>query len=155
MICIVLSCSNSGGNPDDNIGVSKNYYIKANFNGVNKIFSKELGAHLGLEGTKLSVFAKESDANFPQFELEIWRESGNIEIDTYIENNDFYSIKSIYNINGFTLFNNFNDIEDFKITISSISATEVKGCFVGLITKNDDTNENIIITNGEFYAPLN
>lgn len=148
-ITLLLSCSKD----DSTTTNTPSYYIKAKFNGEQKVFSNLVIGQKGLNGNNLVhlTLGAVNGSSFPAYDIEIWNLEGTISAGIYSEAN--FDIESRYALDGFTRYNNFsNDIEDYKVTITSISATEVKGNFEGTITKN--AGENIIITEGEFYVPL-
>ncbi len=146
---LLLSCSK-----DDSTNTNaSSYYIKAKFNGEQKVFSNLVTGQKGLNGNNLVhlTLGAVNGSSFPTYDIEIWNLNGIISTGTYLETD--FDIQSRYVLDGSTNFNNFNnEINDYKVTITSISATEVKGNFEGTITKN--AGENIAITEGEFYVPL-
>jgi hypothetical protein len=140
----LFSCKkeNAGG-PD---------HLTAKFNGTEVDFSDALAAEKYLDpsnGYTLSVLGMGGTTNdpLPSFDLMIHDDS---EISTKTYNRPTDAVSSTYTD---TNLDNYNAGDQFTITISSITDTEVRGTFSGKMIKSG-SGEVVDVTEGSFRAKI-
>ena len=147
-----ISCSKNDTTPKP----SNSYFVKAKLNGEMKTFTYQAQAQKGMKnGNFVHVpfgASQNEEPPFPQFSLEIWNLDGNITPGVYSETE--YLIMGRYSIDGENLYNNVNDIDDFKIRVTSITEKEFKGTFEGTLTNDSNSDLVLKVTEGEFFVPF-
>ncbi len=137
-------------------GIGPDYYIKAKFDGKERVFKSLVTGQKGLENDKivhLVMGASESDGNsFPAYDLEIWNLNDEIKAGGQYRENEINLI-SRYATDGFTKYNNVNNsVQDFQIKIERLETGRVSGTFSGTITNSN--GQDLVISEGEFNCPI-
>lgn len=152
-IFIIFSSCSSDSNEDNNN--STNYFIKAKVNGQSVNLNYLVQAtQFGTGNNKtLKLYAGNSLANtYPFFSFEIDNLSkistGNYNRATNITLFQFYNNKQV----GYGDYD-VNNTNDFSLQITEVTSAYVKGTFQGVLWEEENLDENIIVTEGEFYLP--
>lgn len=152
-ICLMFSSCSSDSNGENNN--STNYFIKAKVNG--QMINLNYLAQATLFGTgndkTLKLYAGNSLTNiYPFFSFDIDNISqvstGNYSRATNITLFQFYNS----NQEGYGDYD-VNNTNDFSLQITEVTDTYVKGTFQGVLWEEENLNESIIVTEGEFYLP--
>ena len=148
---VLFSCEKEK-NASTSSSASGAYHLTAKFNGTLIDFSASLAAEKYLDpsnGYTISVLGigGTTNSSLPSFDFIIQSDS-EIKAKTYNESSDgmlvSYSDKN---------FNTYDEDDQFTITISSITNTEVKGTFAGKMIKSGSM-EVINVTDGSFKAKI-
>lgn len=132
-------------------------FFSAKVNGVKKEFNFSVAAQLDIDSPQdYNLFINgnggTSSNPLPNFDIEVHAD-GPIETKTYqtIQSQSKWEAEGNYWLDGSTSYS--IEAHDFSITITSITATEVKGTFSGTL-EEFTTGEILNITEGMFSAKL-
>lgn len=152
-LAVVLYSCSSDSNDDNNN--DDNYFIKAKVDG--QTINVDYYAQAILYGTgnerTLKLYAGNSLSNiYPFFSFDIDNISqvsaGNYSRATNITLFQFYNS----NQEGYGDYD-VNNTNDFSLQITEVTNTYVKGTFQGVLWEEENLNETINVTEGEFYLP--
>jgi hypothetical protein len=137
-------CKKDAGNTD-------NYFISASLNNKEQKFSDNPEtSEMWLESiNSFSMFANNEKAN-KEFSLGIVHSfNSTIKEGVYKDNSGIH-----YKM-GNTLYGSAYDPNpsSVQITISAFTKQYIKGSFSGTLYRQDNLNDSIVVTNGEFYMP--
>jgi hypothetical protein len=131
---------------------SGTYHLSAKFNGVKVDFSAALAAEKYVDpanGNTISVLGMGGTASnpLPSFDFIIHSDS-EITTKIYTESQDGMLV-SYSDTNN----DSYDEGDEFTITISSMTATEVRGTFSGKLIKSGSL-EVVDVTEGSFYSKI-
>lgn len=145
--------------------VSSGFYIKANVNGEEKIYTYNAKASYyygDLTNTfYMSAFADADSLpcagclRLPAFSLSLYFRTAPVAAGTYTQsqpaNSNVYGIYGTYN--SYATYNSQAQ-SPFTINITSINDKEVSGTFSGKYFDSTQVNPGVTITNGKFRLPI-
>ena len=170
----------SGCSKEDGGGTYNTYYFKANINGEQYNFLHSAKFQGGGNDNKwqhivISGYISATDGSEPleqqphSFGFDLWNEGGDFPPGTYTQNGgiwdgvddiraETYSIDMEYFIQTKegTVQYDARETGDFTLEIIEINQSNgIKGKFKGTISHEDNINDKMVITEGEFYLPYN
>ena len=152
LICIILlSCKKNG----DDSG-SNTMHFSAKINGVQTNFNSTVLAQVTNDPSQsdynLYIIGIAGNATnlLPTFDLNINSDAA-ITTKTYVTKQDqsIWEASGTYVLDGSSSY--YNNNTDFTVTITSLTATQVKGTFSGVLTDGPDVKT---ITDGSFTAVI-
>lgn len=149
---VFVSCSGGGGRDDE----PSNFYVKFKVNGVQKEFRAAVVADYKYNRAKKNHFRLDIGGRSVQS-----IDSESFTIDLYVPENSTFDLKEgryiptetakyyldikYFDGSGW----HFDDVDNFVTNVSQVDKKTAKGTFSG---KTDGSN--LVITDGEFYAPV-
>lgn len=136
---------------DENTNNNQNYFIKAKVDGELVEYRFNATATLPTNGNKITGYAKAvPNQPFPSIDFEISDPTG-IKVQNYAEPNNNMILRVA--AEGTVTFTSQNgNSEDFKINITEITNSHIKGTFSGTVFLAQNSNgANFSFTDGEFY----
>jgi hypothetical protein len=147
LMVVLSSCSQE---TDENpVG---NFFVKANTSGQDISFSNS--ATSVLEPRLFIGFAGGNPSSeYPSFSFSI--ELVDISAREYKETDPGIDMVFRYTLSGTEIYNSqINPNGDFTITLTSLNNNIAQGTFKGTLTRENDSNQSIVVTEGSFRLPI-